>query len=156
MKWIFIYFFLTVGCASQQTNDLYSSPSFMWPVKKGRLTQKFKAGSDKHQGIDVGAWNNAPIYAAGDGVVIYAGRDFTGYGNLIIIEHQNDTWASFYAHLNKFKISEGARVQKGQLIGLMGRTGRATGVHLHFEIRYKRVPIDPLLYLPQEVFLTRR
>lgn len=154
---VLILLFLITGCATSQTyQSISASPSFHWPVKKGKLTQKFKSGSRKHQGIDIGAWNNASIYAAEDGLVIYAGRDFTGYGNLIIIEHGNDTWASFYAHLNSFKVREGSRVQKGELIGLMGKTGRATGVHLHFEIRYKRTPIDPLLYLPQQVFLTKR
>ena len=146
--------FLT-SCASSP--GTYSgTPNFMWPVKKARLTQKFKSGSKRHQGIDLASRKNTPIYATEDGVVIYVGREFSGYGKLLIIEHQGDRWASFYAHLNTYKVKEGQRVRRGQLVGLMGRTGRATGVHLHFEIRHNRKPVDPLDVLPQEVFLSRR
>ena len=142
-----------VGCSSSPAP--VSSPDFMWPVEKVRLTQKFKNSGKRHLGIDLGAYKNAPIYAAADGVVIYVGRDFSGFGKLIIIEHQGDRWATFYAHLNKFNVKEGQRVRKGKMIGKMGNTGRSTGVHLHFEIRYNRTPVDPLLFLPKEVFLTR-
>ena len=150
----FLLIFL-VGCSSGPSisGDI---PHFSWPVKKGRLTQEFKSGSKKHEGIDIGGRKNSPIYASAAGVVLYAGRDFSGYGKLIIIEHQGDRWASFYAHLNSFKVKEGSRVRAGQLIGRMGRTGRATGVHLHFEIRYNKTPIDPLEVLSQKVFLSRK
>ena len=148
---------LLIGCASShQPIPDGAEPHLDWPVQKARLTQKSKKGHKKHQGIDLAAKTNTPIYAAERGKVIYTGRDFSGYGKLVIIEHQGDRWASFYAHLNAFSVREGQYVRKGQRIGLMGRTGRATGTHLHFEIRYKRKPIDPLRVLPKQVFLGSR
>jgi len=140
--------FLT-SCASTP-EPLYGSPQFNWPVRKGRITQGFKRGSRKHQGLDISGTRNTPIYSAAQGRVLYAGQGFSGYGKLIIIEHDGDRWASFYAHLNDFKVHEGSFVKKGQLIGLMGRTGRATGVHLHFEIRYNLRPVDPRPYMARQ------
>jgi murein DD-endopeptidase MepM/ murein hydrolase activator NlpD len=75
--------------------------------------------------------------------VIYAGKEFRGYGQMVLIE-SGEGWATLYAHFDKILISEGQKVTQGQLLGAMGRTGRATGVHLHFEIRKDRGPIDPL------------
>ena len=152
---LLIFIFLT-ACSSAPTGPITGSPYFMWPVKKGRITQKFKARSSKHDGIDIAGKKNSPVYAAEGGRVLYAGHDFTGYGNLIIIEHSGDTWASFYGHLNGFKVSEGDRVGRGQQIGLMGRTGRATGVHLHFEVRHNLRPVDPLRLLDSSHHLSRR
>lgn len=145
-----------IGCASPSYYPVGEHPYFMWPVRKGRITQGFKKRSRKHQGIDIAGQKNTPIYAAESGRVLYVGREFSGYGKLIIIEHGSDKWATFYAHLNRFKVSEGQRVRKGQIIGLMGRTGRATGVHLHFEIRYRLSPINPLQYLSRPQSLTKR
>lgn len=128
----------------------------MWPVKKGTLTQKFKSYSKKHDGIDISAGMNTPVYSAEAGRVIYAGRDFSGYGNLIVIEHAGSAWASFYGHLNKFRVSEGESVSQGELIGLMGNTGRASGVHLHFEIRRNLKPVNPLDYLSTTAIVSQR
>jgi murein DD-endopeptidase MepM/ murein hydrolase activator NlpD len=150
-----VLFLLCVGCAGGPTT-LSGAPSFAWPVKNGKLTQTFKNHPRKHDGIDIGGQRNTRIYAAEAGRVIYTGHDFNGYGKLIIIEHAGDTWASFYAHLNGFKVREGQRVFKGQLIGLMGRTGRATGVHLHFEIRHRLRPVNPLVFLGPAQYLSAR
>lgn len=100
-----------------------------------------------HLGIDLAAPKGTPILAAQAGTVIYAGREFKGYGKMVLIE-SGDGWATLYAHFDKILISEGQRVRQGEVIGSMGRTGRATGVHLHFEIRRNRGPIDPLPLLP--------
>ena len=86
--------------------------------------------------------------AAERGTVIYTGRGFHGYGNLIVIEHNNE-WATLYSHLNSITVKEGETVERGTKIGTMGRTGHATGVHLHFEIRRNRQPVNPLAYLPE-------
>jgi murein DD-endopeptidase MepM/ murein hydrolase activator NlpD len=82
------------------------------------------------------------------GTVIYTGREFKGYGKMVLIE-SGEGWATLYAHFDKILVSEGQRIHKGEVIGAMGRTGRATGVHLHFEIRKNRGPVDPLPLLPQ-------
>lgn len=120
-----------------------------WPVSSPRITQHFKSGSKRtrHQGIDLGGPKNTPILAAHDGKVIYTGRDFRGYGKLVIIENPNG-YASFYAHLNTINTREGRWVMAGEKIGGMGRTGRATGVHLHFELRIAEVAVDPYSYFP--------
>lgn len=122
--------------------------NFDWPVEDARMSRGFLLGKRWHYGLDLAAKKGTPILASESGVVIYVGKGFSGYGKLIVIEH-NDTWATLYSHLNKFNVKEGDRVQRGQKIAEMGRTGRATGVHLHFEIRYNRQPVNPLMYLPQ-------
>jgi len=125
---------------------------FDWPVNSARLSQPFhgkNVGHYKraHLGIDLAAPKGTPIYAAQDGVIIYVGRDFKGYGRMIMLEGKHG-FASLYAHLSKASVRQGQQVKKGFLIGAMGRTGRATGVHLHFEIRKDRGPVDPLNFLP--------
>lgn len=119
-----------------------------WPVQSPRITQGFKTGDrrHRHQGIDLGGTKNTPIYAAHDGKVIYTGRGFHGYGKLIIVESPYG-YATFYAHLNTINTKEGKFVTAGEKIGGMGRTGRATGVHLHFEVRIAEVAVNPLSYL---------
>ena len=122
--------------------------SLDWPVDRAQLTQRFKPkGSDKHWGIDLAARRGSDIFAAHDGKVVYTGSGFSGYGKLIIIEY-GDIWASFYSHLDAITVGQGEWVQQGQIIGKMGSTGRSTGPHLHFELRRKKKPVNPLAYLP--------
>lgn len=125
---------------------------FDWPVRLARLTRGFIEGNRRkgrrpHWGLDLAASRGTPILAAQEGIVIYAGRDFSGYGNMILLEN-GFGWATLYAHLDRFHVREGERIRQGQVLGTMGRTGRATGVHLHFEIRKHRDPLDPLPLLP--------
>jgi hypothetical protein len=125
---------------------------FDWPVNEARMTRGFflkpqKKRGRPHLGIDLAAPKGTSIYSAHEGLVIYVGREFRGYGRMVMVEGK-DGFASLYAHLSKALVKAGSRVEKGQLIGEMGRTGRATGVHLHFEIRMKDGPVDPLNYLP--------
>ncbi len=125
---------------------------FEWPVDSARMSRGFSAkptgkARKPHLGIDLAAPKGTPIYAAQDGVVIYTGQEFKGYGKLILIEGKAG-FASLYAHLSKFIAKEGQKVVKGTVIGLMGRTGHASGNHLHFEVRKDRGAVDPLLFLP--------
>lgn len=116
------------------------------PVESMRLTRGFlpaRGNRRAHHGIDIPGPMNAPIHAAHDGVVVYAGQRFRGYGKMVLIEY-NDTWATLYAHLNAFRVVTGQEVQAGEVIGLMGRTGHATGVHLHFELLRDKIPVDPM------------
>ncbi len=120
-----------------------------WPVDRAKLTQKFKNyRGKKHFGIDLAARKNTPIFSAEQGKVIYAGSGFSGYGQMLIIEHNNN-WATLYSHFSQIKVRQGDWVVKGQRIGLMGKTGNATGVHLHFEVRRNKKPVNPLEFLPQ-------
>ncbi len=122
--------------------------AFDWPVDDARLTQPFRLGKKRsHWGIDLGAPRGTPILSAEKGYVIYTGRGFRGYGNLVVIEH-SPAWATLYAHLDKIQVEDGQFVRRGHVIGTMGRTGRASGVHLHFELRHNRQPVNPQAYLP--------
>lgn len=134
-------------------------PYFDWPVDQARFTRGFSSDPVKaprsrrkrpHLGIDLAAPMGSPIYASHSGTVIYVGKDFKGYGKLIVIEDAN-AWASLYAHLSRAFVREGQKVAQGEKIGRMGKTGRAFGVHLHFELRTLQGPVDPLEYLPRSV-----
>lgn len=122
--------------------------NFDWPIDSARLSRGFKLAKKSHWGLDLANHKGTPIFASERGRVIYTGREFKGYGKLVVIEHGN-RWATLYAHLSKIIVKEGDSVNQGQPIGEMGRTGRATGNHLHFELRYDRQPVNPLQYLPQ-------
>jgi murein DD-endopeptidase MepM/ murein hydrolase activator NlpD len=129
------------------------NPDFDWPVDEARLTRGYFLKDPKrkskrpHLGIDLAAPRGTPIYASHAGTVIYVGKEFRGFGRMIMIQGRGG-WASLYAHLVRARVKEGQQVRQGDLIGDMGKTGRATGVHLHFEIRKPSGPVDPLLYLP--------
>jgi murein DD-endopeptidase MepM/ murein hydrolase activator NlpD len=98
-----------------------------------------------HTGVDFGATYGTPIRAAADGVVVWAGPR-GGYGNATIIDHGGGL-ATLYAHQSQVVVRVGQHVTRGQLIGLVGATGFATGPHLHFEVRVDGVPVDPMRYL---------
>ena len=100
--------------------------------------------SKMHKGVDFGAPTGTAIYAAGDGVVTRAGR-VSGYGNYVELEH-NAQYATAYGHLSAFArgLHEGERVRQGEVIGYVGMSGMATGPHLHYEVHYQGVQIDPL------------
>ena len=121
---------------------------FDWPVDDARMTRGFFYGKRAHWGLDLANRRGTPILSAGQGVVVYAGRGFRGYGKLVVVEH-GDEWATLYAHLDKILVKEGQQVLRGHKLGLMGRTGRASGVHLHFEVRRFKQPVNPLAYLPE-------
>lgn len=118
--------------------------SFVWPTT-GWITQKFHA---RHMGIDIGNRIGTPIVAADSGYVVYAGTSQYGYGIYILIDHGNG-FQTLYAHLDECYVEAGESVGKGQVIGAMGNTGRSTGPHLHFEIRYRGTHRNPLGYLPR-------
>lgn len=119
---------------------------FIWPtqVPTHFLSQGFKRG---HTGLDLPRQNGFGIYASASGIAhVIPGR--TGYGNHIDIDHGNG-WMTRYGHLSEFKIQNGQYVKQGELIGIMGTTGRSTGIHLHFEIRLRGAAMNPLSYLPR-------
>jgi murein DD-endopeptidase MepM/ murein hydrolase activator NlpD len=119
----------------------------MWPVRKVKLNRGFRPGSDpNHEGIDLGGKRGSEILSAHEGQVIYTGSDFRGYGKMVLVEY-NSEWATLYAHLNSIDVRPGQVLQAGELLGRMGATGHATGVHLHFELLHDRKPIDPLPYI---------
>lgn len=98
-----------------------------------------------HTGIDYAANTGAPIKAAGNGIVVWAGPR-GGYGNIVIIDHRNGL-ATLYAHQSRVDVTLGQKVSTGQVVGFVGQTGMSTGPHLHFEVRELGAPADPMLYL---------
>ncbi|MEN1942818.1 peptidoglycan DD-metalloendopeptidase family protein [Luteimonas sp. MJ293] len=123
-----------------------SSVSWRWPAD-GQLVSRFTAGDPTKQGIGIAGNGGQAVKAAGDGVVVYSGSGLVGYGELIIVKH-DDEWLSAYGHNRARLVNEGERVRTGQQIAEMGRSGAARDM-LHFEIRHNGRPVDPLPYLPK-------
>jgi lipoprotein NlpD len=124
-----------------------SSPfTWRWPTE-GQLVGTYATGNPTRQGIDIAGTGGQPVRAAADGVVVYSGSGLVGYGELVIVKH-NDEWLSAYGHNRARLVNEGEVVKAGQQIAEMGRSGAARDM-LHFEIRYNGKPVDPLGYLPK-------
>jgi lipoprotein NlpD len=118
---------------------------WQWPTS-GKLVTKYSPANGK-KGLDIGGKLGQAIKAAADGKVVYSGSGLIGYGNLIIIKH-NDMYLSAYGHNRRLLVKEGTMVKQGQKIAEMGDSGK-NGVTLHFEIRRDGKPVDPLGYLPK-------
>ncbi|MDE5608074.1 MAG: M23 family metallopeptidase [Muribaculaceae bacterium] len=103
-----------------------------------------------HEGMDFSAPIGTPVYATGDGVVKAAGRVMSGYGNMIDIDH-GFNYLTRYAHLNEVLVKPGQEVKRGDLIGKVGNTGKSTGPHLHYEVRFKGQPQNPVNYYFQDL-----
>ena len=116
---------------------------FAWPAS-GSVIGGFDEA--KNKGLDIGGKAGDPVLAAADGQVVYAGAGLRGYGNLIILKH-NNTFLTAYAHNQALLVKEDQKVRKGQKIAEMGKTD-ADRVKLHFEIRRQGKPVDPAKYLP--------
>lgn len=123
------------------------SVAFMWPVK-GRLISSFgaKGHGVKNDGINIGAPKGTPIKAAEKGIVVYAGNELKGYGNLLLIRHEKG-FMTAYAHADKLSVKTGQVVDKGEKIATVGTTGDVKTPQLHFEIRQKTKPTNPKKYL---------
>ena len=120
-----------------------SGVSWMWPAK-GSVIRNF---SSSNKGIDIAGTRGQNINAAAAGQVVYSGNALRGYGNLVIINHNNE-FLSAYAHNDMLLVKEGQNVKRGQVIAKMGSTD-ASRVMLHFEIRYKGNSVNPRNYLPK-------
>ncbi len=121
------------------------SLALVWPVAGGELVSGFGAPRPgrRHKGIDIAGRPGQPVVAAAAGKVVYSGATMRGYGKTVIVDHGNGL-RSLYAHGSKLLVKPGDRVERGQPIALVGRTGNATTEHCHFEIRRGGVPLDPL------------
>jgi murein DD-endopeptidase MepM/ murein hydrolase activator NlpD len=124
----------------------YKKMDFIWPVE-GKISDVFEeAENRRHQGIDISSPSGTPIKASNAGRVIYSGHTIEGYGNLIILRHSGE-FVTVYAHNDVNLVEEGSWVKQGQIIGRVGQTGRASGPHLHFEIRRNNKTVNPLVFL---------
>jgi len=130
----------------EKAKIVYRKLDFIWPVE-GKISDVFEeAESRRHQGVDISSPLGTPIKASHAGMVIYSNNTIKGYGNLIILRHSEE-YVTVYAHNHVNLVEEGTWVEKGQIIGKVGQTGKASGPHLHFEIRRNNRALDPMLFL---------
>jgi murein DD-endopeptidase MepM/ murein hydrolase activator NlpD len=121
-----------------------SSPIDMrWPVQ-GPVLSTFgpKGQGLNNDGINIGAPKGAPVVAAANGIVVYAGNEMKGFGNLVLIRHKGG-WVTAYAHLDRTLVNKDAVVAQGDMIGTVGKTGNVPSPQLHFETRLEGKPVDP-------------
>jgi len=139
--------YVGAGACSGSYNGISGTLNFFWPTNTRYLSGYDYSPATNHFGIDIAGETGDPIYASDSGVVVYAGWNDWGYGEMIVIDH-GFGWQTLYAHLSVVNVGCGQEVYRGDVIGLMGSTGNSTGSHLHFEIRsdeYGRVnPWDML------------
>lgn len=121
--------------------------TFSWPVR-GRILSSFgpKADGLHNDGINIAARAGSPVLAAENGIVVYAGNELRGFGNLLLVRHA-DGWITAYAHLDKMLVKKGQKVTRGQAIGTVGSTGGVSQPQLHFEIRKGTQAVDPTKFL---------
>ena len=131
-----------VVVAEPKANAIDPPIKLSWPAK-GKVVEEFNEA--KNKGIDIAGKMGEPIQAAADGKVVYAGNSLRGYGNLVIVKHDN-TYLTAYAHNRTLLVKEGENVRKGQRIAEMGDSD-ANMVKLHFEVRMNGKPVNPMQYL---------
>jgi murein DD-endopeptidase MepM/ murein hydrolase activator NlpD len=122
--------------------------TFIWPTNAHYLSGYDYSPETNHRGIDLAGSTGNPVYATDAGVIVYAGWNTYGYGNMIMIDHGNG-WQSLYAHLSAFNVTCGQSVGQGDIIGAIGSTGNSSGSHLHFELMNTTLgKVDPRQFLP--------
>jgi len=133
----------------QRSSVNYVRDTFIWPLEKAeRINSPFGMRmGELHAGVDIPAARGVPIISAMDGIVVNASYS-GGHGKSIYIEHRNNFYTR-YSHCSVMVVKKGDFVRKGQVIGFAGSTGNSTGNHLHFEIRYRDIPLNPLDFLPE-------
>jgi murein DD-endopeptidase MepM/ murein hydrolase activator NlpD len=160
----------TAGASTRVSSGMLSRPSsasstssgatldhqtvFIWPVE-GTITRVFQPrGKHRHDGIDIAAPRGAPIRAAADGEVIYSDWGPGGYGRIVILRHDT-SMVTIYAHTQRNVVRVGEQVRQGERIATVGKSGRTSGYHLHFEIRRRTVPVSPFKFLPRNQRIAR-
>ncbi|MFZ3150768.1 MAG: M23 family metallopeptidase [Anaerolineaceae bacterium] len=122
------------GACTEAYDGVMGTLNFTWPTTNHYLSGYDYDPSANHYGIDIDGENGDPITAADNGVIVYAGWNDWGYGEMIVIDH-GQGWQTLYAHLSSVNVSCGQEVYRGDLIGTIGSTGNSSGPHLHFELR---------------------
>jgi murein DD-endopeptidase MepM/ murein hydrolase activator NlpD len=137
----------TIETESGAGETASGSPTFRWPVR-GRVITGFGAhNGQQNDGIDLSVPEGTSVKSADDGVVAYAGNELKGYGNLVLVRHQNG-YVTAYAHASELMVKRGDTVKRGQIIARSGQTGNVNAPQLHFEIRKGKMPVDPMQFLP--------
>ena len=135
------------GYCGVVSDGAIGSGSFIWPTIEHYLSGYDYDPSANHPAIDIAGNIGNPVWAVDDGVVVYSGWSNFGYGNLIVLDHGNG-WQSLYAHLNEIYTVCGQSISQGTRIGSIGTTGNSTGSHLHFELIYENIKVNPWDFLP--------
>jgi murein DD-endopeptidase MepM/ murein hydrolase activator NlpD len=130
------------GACATPSDGAVGTGAFVFPTVAHWLSGYDYAPEANHAAVDFGGSMENAIYAADNGVIVYAGWNDHGYGNVTVIDHGNG-YQTLYAHQNVIKVACGQSVYKGDLIGLLGSTGRSSGPHLHFEISYNGARVNP-------------
>jgi hypothetical protein len=136
------------GSCGTVVDGAVGTGSFVWPASIHRLSGYDYSPSTNHFGIDIAGTLGDPVYAADNGVIVYAGWNDWGYGNVVVIDHDGG-WQTLYAHLSSFNVGCGQSVYQGDLIGAFGSTGNSSGPHLHFEMLSEGYgKVNPWNFLP--------
>lgn len=145
-----------IDAALEQKNDQWEHFPTIWPVRRGRVTARFGYRIDpftgaraRHLGIDIAAPEGTPIFAPAAGIVIKVVKQYKrnkSYGKYIVIDHGNG-YKTVYGHLRDIKVRMGQKVERWDVIGTVGQTGRATGPHLHYEVMSYNKKVNPLDYI---------
>jgi murein DD-endopeptidase MepM/ murein hydrolase activator NlpD len=137
------------ACASGTPSPNVREIPSGWPVAHGTITVTAEFGEKRdgrrHQGIDLAAPSGTEVHAAAAGRVVFAGKDGR-YGKTVVIDHGGG-WRTRYAHLKRIDVHHGQRVRGGVIVGRVGKSGNATGPHLHYEVMKNGVPVDPRPFL---------
>jgi murein DD-endopeptidase MepM/ murein hydrolase activator NlpD len=140
---------LVVAPAASARLDSAARLQMVWPAS-GTVTARFGEwrGSHRHAGIDIGMLRTLQLRAVTAGVVKKTGyaAGYDGYGKVVVLDLPGP-YTALYAHLSSVRVKPGQRVRKGQRLGVAGCTGSCTGTHLHFEVRKRGVPLNPLRFL---------
>lgn len=130
---------------AQPPDGIETPQQFIWPIEKLEISSAFGSRNNRHKGIDLRAQLGTQIYAAADGVVQFSGSK-RGYGKVVILEHPNQI-KTLYAHNDSNLVQVGHRVRQGAVIATVGRTGNATGCHVHFEYIQAGKRLNPQSYI---------
>jgi murein DD-endopeptidase MepM/ murein hydrolase activator NlpD len=137
------------GCASGRRGVESSVIPRGWPVPYdvARISSAFGAprGSSRHKGLDLTAPKGTKVRTTADGRVTFAGRS-GDFGRLVVVEHE-DGYETRYAHLKSIEVKKGRKLKRGAVVGTVGKSGNATGFHLHYEVRLQGTPVNPRSYL---------
>jgi len=136
------------GLSSRELKTIRKTvENFQWPLEQVFITSHFgKRGGRDHEGTDFRASVGTPVYASGAGEVVYSGSRISGYGRMVVLKHPNNLF-TVYAHHQKNLVRVGQKIKQGQKIAYSGRSGRVTGPHLHFELRYGSLPLNPVEFM---------
>lgn len=137
------------GCASGRLGVESSAVPRGWPVPYdvAKVSSVFGAprGASRHQGLDLTAPKGTRVRTTADGKISFAGRS-GDFGRLVVVEHASG-YETRYAHLKSIEVKKGKKIKRGTVIGTVGKSGNATGFHLHYEVRLQGTPVNPRSYL---------